>query len=114
MTKDKILEVVIDDNNRLIVKPEKERFTFIYRTASEVHWDDNGHYLYSPKPREWTYVNWFRHIMGVIEMECNCKLFLTKETKWTNISESIKQEIIDYQNSTNSAVFGVITKDHSD
>ena len=80
MNLDKILEVGIDDNERLIVKPEKERFTLIYRTATEVQWDNNGQYLYSPKPREWTYVDWFRHIIEVIETECKCKLSLTNET----------------------------------
>jgi len=52
MTIDKILEIGIDHKERLFIKPGKERFTLIYRTASEVHWDSNGLFLYSPKPRE--------------------------------------------------------------
>lgn len=48
MTIDKILEIGIDDKERLFIKPDKERFTLIYRTATEVHWDNNGLFLYSP------------------------------------------------------------------
>lgn len=53
MTTDKILEIGIDDKERLFIKPNKERFTLIYRTATDVHWDNNGPFLYSPKPRKW-------------------------------------------------------------
>jgi hypothetical protein len=100
MTIDKILEVGIDDKERLFIKPDKERFTLIYRTATEVHWATNGLFLYSPKPREWTYFDWFRQITGVTETECNCKLILTDQTLWTNVSEELKQQIIEYQKAT--------------
>lgn len=100
MSIDKILEIGIDEKERLIIKPDKEHFTLIYRTATEVHWDNNGLFLYSPKPREWTYFDWFRHITRVTEMECNCKLILTNETKWTNIFDELKRQIIEYQKAT--------------
>ncbi|POY35243.1 hypothetical protein C3K47_15780 [Solitalea longa] len=100
MTKDKILEIGIDDKERLFIKPEKERFTLIYRTATEVHWDNNGLFLYSPKPQGWSYFDWFRHITGVTETECNYKLLLTNKTLWTNISDELKQQIIEYQKQT--------------
>lgn len=100
MTIDKILEIGIDNKERLFIKPDKERFTLIYRTATEVHWDNNGLFLYSPKPREWTYFEWFRQITDVTETECNCKLILTDQTLWTNISDELKQQIIEYQKAT--------------
>lgn len=49
MTSDKILEIGIDDKERLFVKPLAEQFEFIYRDASGVNWDNKGRYLYSPK-----------------------------------------------------------------
>jgi len=100
MTIDKILEIGIDDKERLFIKPDKERFTLIYRTATEVHWDNNGLFVYSPKPREWTYFDWLRQITGVTETECNCKLILTDQTLWTTISDELKQQIIEYQKAT--------------
>jgi hypothetical protein len=91
---DKIIEVGIDNKERLFIKPDKEVFTLIYRTATEVHWENKEQFLYSPKPREWTYLDWFKHILSVTETECNCKLVLTENTKWTNISEELKRQII--------------------
>ena len=100
MTIDKILEIGIDDKERLFIKPDKERFTLIYRTATEVHWDNKELFLYSPKPRDWTYFDWFRQITSVTEAECNCKLILTDQTLWTNISDELRQQIIEYQKAT--------------
>ncbi|MEX6690097.1 hypothetical protein QTN47_21490 [Danxiaibacter flavus] len=100
MITDKILEIGIDNSGRLFIKPWKEHFTLIYRTATEVHWDNNDLFLYSPKPREWTYFDWFKHITGVAETECNCKLLLNDQTIWTNIADELKQQIIDYQKSS--------------
>lgn len=97
MTTDKIIEIGIDEKERLFIKPDKERFTLIYRTATEVHWDNNGLFLFSPKPGEWTYFDWFKHITRVTETECDCKLILTEQTLWTNISAELKQQIIEYQ-----------------
>ncbi|MBK7442903.1 MAG: hypothetical protein WBP43_05735 [Chitinophagales bacterium] len=97
MTIDKILEIGIDNKGRLYLKPEKQRFTLIYRTATEIHWEDNGNFLYSPKPREWTYFDWFRQIVRVTETEFNCKLILTNETVWVNTAEELKLQIIESQ-----------------
>jgi hypothetical protein len=93
MITDKILEIGIDDQERLYIKPEKENFNLIYRTATEVHWDAKGLFLYSPKPRDWSYLNWYKHITNVTEVECNCRLTITDETKWTNIPKDLKLEI---------------------
>lgn len=100
MSTDTILEIGIDDKKRLYVKPKQRSFKLIYRTATEVHWDNNELFLYSPKPREWTYFHWFRQITAVTETECSCKLILTDETKWINISDELKLQIIEYQKGT--------------
>ena len=47
-----------------------------YRTAIEVHWDAEGQFLYSPKPREWTCFDWYKQIIEVAKYECNCELIL--------------------------------------
>ena len=93
IAKDNITEIGIDTLERLYIKPEKEKFTLIYRTATEVHWDDKGNFLYSPKPKDWTYFDWYKQIVGVVETECNCKLLLTDKTKWSNIPAELKRQI---------------------
>lgn len=93
--KDNILEIGIDSLERLFIKPEREKFSLIYRTATEVHWDERENFLYSPKPREWTYFDWYRQIVSVVEIEFNCRLLLTGITHWTNIPNELKKQICD-------------------
>jgi hypothetical protein len=97
---DEIIEVGIDKNERLFIRPKTERFTLIYRTATEVHWDEKELFLYSPKPREWSYLDWYRHIIDVADKECNTKLVLTHRTIWTNIENELKKQIIENRKAT--------------
>lgn len=97
---DEIIEVGIDKNERLFIRPKNERFTLIYRTATEVHWDDNELFLYSPEPRERSHLDWFRHIIDVADKECNCKLVLTRRTLWRNIENDLKKQIIENRKAT--------------
>lgn len=39
MTQDDIIEIGIDKSDRLYIKPKTEKFSMIYRSAAEVHWD---------------------------------------------------------------------------
>jgi hypothetical protein len=93
MRTDNIIEIGIDKLDRLYIKPKEERFTLIYRTATEIHWDNKDYFLYSPKPKDWTYLDWYKHIIKVIETECSCRLNLTKDTVCKNITEELKTEI---------------------
>ena len=92
--KDNIVEIGIDNKERLYIKPGEKKFSQIFRTATEVHWDNKESFLYSSKPKDWTYLDWYRQIIGVIEIECHCKLFLTDKTIWVNISNDLKKQII--------------------
>ncbi len=91
---DYILEVGIDDKEQLYVRPEKQTFEYIWRAAAEVGWDDKEKILFSPKPREWNYQDWYRHILAISKDEYGCRLHLTEQTKWTNISDDLKHQII--------------------
>tara|TARA_R110000765_G_scaffold16507_1_gene46317 strand:+ start:1058 stop:1360 length:303 start_codon:yes stop_codon:yes gene_type:complete len=93
MEKDNIIRIEIDDSGRLHLKPEKTKFTLIYRTATEVHWDDKKLTLYSPMPRDWSYSDWYCHITEVAKTECSVKLELTDKTEWINIPIELKNKI---------------------
>jgi hypothetical protein len=94
MNTDNIKEIKIDDLERLCIFPEKERFLYVWRTATEVHWDEKQSCLYSPKPREWSYFEWYKHIINVAKKECYCDLLLTKDTLWTDIPTLLKEQIL--------------------
>ncbi len=48
MEREAIAEIGIDDIGRLYVAPQNKKFPYIYREAMEVHWDEDGQYLYAP------------------------------------------------------------------
>ena len=60
----------------------------IYREAVEVHWNGEDRYLYSPKPRDWSYFDWFRHILTTAG-----DLKLDENTRWTNIPKQLRIEV---------------------
>jgi len=93
MSADFIAVVSIDEHDRLLIYPEKNTYPMIYREAVEVHWDPSGRFLYSPKPREWTYLDWFKHIISTVK---DLRLFST--TRWSNVPESLKTDIVDWMN----------------
>jgi hypothetical protein len=89
-----ISDIGIDSSGKLYIKPDTEKFDLIWRSATEVQWDLNNGYLYSPKPREWTYFKWYKHIVSTIEIEYNRKLKITTKTKWNLIGDDLKNEIV--------------------
>jgi len=94
MENDKLAEIGIDKENRLYLKPFSVKFPYIYREAMEVHWDGKNCVLYSPKPKEWSYLDWFNQIMRAAK-EQSCCLEITTETRWANIPDSLKTEILE-------------------
>ena len=89
MRNDVISEIGIDKEQRLYIKPLNEVFPFIYREAMEVCWDDNKRVLLSPKPREWSYENWYVQIMSATIRQ-GVVLTLSERTIWQNIPENLR------------------------
>jgi hypothetical protein len=91
---DTISEVWVDDAGRLHLKPASKTFPLIYRAAMEVHWDEPSQSLFSPAPREWTYVNWFDQIVAAVKDEYGINLLLTPSTAWRNTPNDLRSEIL--------------------
>jgi hypothetical protein len=94
MRTDKIAEVGIDAEGSLWVKPASTTFPYIYREGREVRWDARRLRLYSPKPREWSYVDWFHQIRDAAR-EHGVELALGPATSWSGISPELRQLLID-------------------
>ncbi len=94
LDRDRIVRVEVDKLGSLHLYPERKKFTLIYRTATEVHWNSEKQTLYSPKPSDWTYLDWYNHILKVVKEEGGCKLYLTRETEWFNVPENVKSGIV--------------------
>ncbi|WP_162806807.1 hypothetical protein [Sphingosinicella terrae] len=93
MNTDTIAEVGIDEEGRLYVRPSTHAFQQIWRAAMEVNWDESERRLFGPRPREWSYVDWFRQIVAAPADEYGTRLSLTPETAWTNVPASLRAEI---------------------
>ena len=92
MQRDRIAEIGIDRDGRLYVKPEKAAFPGIYREAMEVNWHPERRVLYSPKPREWTHLDWFKQI-HTSAWKQGCWLYTDRETTWKDIDENTELKI---------------------
>ncbi|MGA9572806.1 MAG: hypothetical protein WBS20_02540 [Lysobacterales bacterium] len=101
MEQDEILEIGIDEDERLYIKPSSNSFPYIYREAMEVHWDTKGMFLYSPKPRKWSYLDWYGQIIKAAK-EQSCSLVLSDKTVWVNMPASLKNEILAQQHAVNT------------
>jgi hypothetical protein len=93
MQTEAIMEVGIDPMDRLYVCPASTSFDHIYRAAMEVHWDSQKRCLFSPKPREWSYVRWFEQIVAAAAGEYGVHLGLTPHTVWSNVAEELRSAI---------------------
>jgi hypothetical protein len=93
MQTDVIEAVGIDERGSLWVRPATATFPFIYREAMEVHWDAERLRLYSPKPREWSYVAWFKRIKDAAR-EQGFDLKLEPSTSWLGIDADLQQAMI--------------------
>lgn len=93
MVEDMIAEIGIDDEERLYVRPTSTSFPHIYRAAMEVGWDDKTGRLFSPKPRKWTYVDWFSQIIAAASDEYGTRLNVVAGTVFVNIPDTLRTEI---------------------
>lgn len=91
MKADPITEIGIDAQERLYVRPATAMFPQIYREAREVHWDAAARVLHSPKPRDWSYAQWFRQIIETADAYGE-PLCLSPTTVWVNIPDEMKTQ----------------------
>ncbi len=96
MKTDSISEISIDEEERLRVYPASTTYDYVYRSATEVHWNTQGKYLYSPKPREWVYFHWYTKIVSAVKSEYGTLLVIDNKTQWKRISEETKNRILSW------------------
>ena len=90
---DRIAAVGIGYDGSLWVKPATEVFPQIYREGMEVSWDSVRLCLYSPKPREWSYLVWFVQIRDAARAQ-GVNLEVGPTTLWTEIAPDLKAAIM--------------------
>jgi hypothetical protein len=91
MRQDTIAKIEIDTDGRLHVIPASATFPYIYREAMEVQWNTRHSSLYSPRPHNWSYAQWFLQILSAAR-EQGCELRVTGVTEWTNVEQGVRAE----------------------
>lgn len=103
MERDPISEIGIDDLDRLYVVPKTKKFPYIYREAMEIHWDENGRFLFAPAPPRSQLaapVWWFQRILAAAR-EQGCELCFTEATRWHNMPSETQKDILSFLESAN-------------
>ena len=96
MNTENISRIEILDGGELILILESggnASYQHIYREAAEVYWDKELKGFKSPKPRQWSYLEKYLHIVKVAE-NCSILLSLSPSTEFQNILKNIKDEIL--------------------
>jgi hypothetical protein len=90
---EKIKEIGVDLKGRLYLVPSREKFPFIYRSATGVHWDEKSLFLYSPEINESECAAWFQEICAAVKSEYDVLLMPSEATQWTNIPPATREAI---------------------
>ncbi|NVK22561.1 MAG: hypothetical protein HWD86_08585 [Kangiellaceae bacterium] len=99
---EKINKIEILDSGELylcLVSGERASYQHIYRDGREVYWDNDKQGFKSPKPRKWSYFDWYKHICLVVSQSMNLTLELAKTVEWKNISSELQLKIINHDQS---------------
>src|SRR5689334_3938862 len=66
-----VTEVSIADDGRLLIRPAEfdRTFEMIWRAAAEVRWEETLRCFVCPKPREWSYRDWYMHAGAALNDE---------------------------------------------
>ena len=95
MKADPITQIGIDTQGRLFIKPASLTYPMIYREANGVQWNPQENQLFSDKPREWSYLDWFKQIINTADPE-GIDLEITNQTEWINIPEQLHLEMLNW------------------
>jgi hypothetical protein len=94
MADEPISEVKIDEAGRLLLHPSKSSFDDLHMAGAwGFRWDQSAGCLASPKPLEWTYAQWFAHIVEIIASQYGTSLIIEPGTAWTSVPDEVRWEI---------------------
>ena len=93
MNKELIYKIFIDDDSKLHLVLPNEDLSMIYRFAKGIYWDSEYSSLHFIEKKEWSYLDWYKHILKVVKENCSLDLYASDETIWENIPTEIRIEI---------------------
>jgi len=94
MREELISKITLDDTGRLLLKPSETAFDDLHMAGAwGFRWDAPTGSLAIPIPREWSYCDWFGHVVTIIGREYGVHLKVGPHTEWTSVPSSVQAEI---------------------
>ena len=98
MKKEIVNVIEILDSGQLLLKLESggnPSYQYVYREAAGVYWDnDFKGFKSSEAPREWTYADWYKHIVEVAKLGVGVELKCVQNLQWVNVTQDTKDQIL--------------------
>ena len=89
-----IAQVTLDGDGRLLLKPADTLFCDLHTAGAwGFRWDDPTSSLAVPLPTEWSYRDWFDHVVKVIGREYGIHLKVGRDTQWISVPASVRADI---------------------
>ena len=89
-----IEEFLIDFDGQLFVIPKLKDsdYELIYRDASGIRWNKEKAAFEAYEPSRWQHEKLFVQILMAVEREFGQLLIIASDTRWTNVSTSLRKE----------------------
>ena len=97
MTPEIICKIEIADTGELILCLEgtgNAGYQYVYREAKGVYWDNDKKGFKSTDPKNWSYSQWYRHIVDVVNSGLGVELKMGQNIEWVKVPEQDKNEIV--------------------
>ena len=69
-------------------------FQSIYRAASGVAWNEATNSFVTPKPKEWSYIDWYENLVASVVSEMGINLKIAPNTEWINVPNNVQKKIL--------------------
>ena len=89
-----IAEVTMEETGRLLLKPAETLFDDLHMAGAwGFRWDAPKRSLAIPTPREWSYRDWFEHVVTIIRQQYGVHLKVGPLTQWAAVPSTVRDEI---------------------
>jgi hypothetical protein len=112
MRQDRIVEVRIDDEGRLLLRAAETSFEQIYRAALGIGWDAAAQALVSPVPVRWSHADWFTQILSAAADEFGVELELGTGTAWVGVPPDARHEMESFARSDWLGALAALRAEH--
>jgi hypothetical protein len=89
-----ISAVTLDESGRLLLKPSETLFDTLHMAGAwGFRWEGPTGSLAIPLSKEWSYCDWFNHVVTVIRSNYGVHLKVGPKTHWTSVPSTVQAEI---------------------